>query len=165
MESKYIIDNPANICIDGLQDIDIKGLRTIFKNEGCIESENLFSDKEKAIALDDVQTRLSKRNHSDKKASADILIHVVKNKYFLADAKFRQKNIKNLSTTELRQKIDCSKNLVQSDEITFGNIFYVLFQKNILSDAARRWLKQQFKNSPLYRFHNAIEFHDMFKTS
>ena len=67
MESKYKIDNPAIIRIDGLQSIDIKGLHTILKNEGCIDSENLFTDNEKAIALDDIQTRLSKRNHSDKK--------------------------------------------------------------------------------------------------
>lgn len=163
MESKYKIDDPAIIRIDGLLPIDIKGLRTIFKNEGCIDSENLFTDKEKAIALDDVQTRLSKRNHSDKKASADILIYIVKNKYLLADAKFRQKNVKNLSPTELRQKLDCSKNLVKTDEMAFGNAFYVLFQKNILTDTARRWLKQQFKNSPLYRFYNAIEFRELFE--
>ncbi|MBQ3657725.1 MAG: hypothetical protein II956_12910 [Bacteroidales bacterium] len=163
MESKYKIDNPAIIRIDGLQSIDIKGLHTILKNEGCIDSENLFTDNEKAIALDDIQTRLSKRNHSDKKASADILICIVKNKYILADAKFRQKNVKNLSSNDLRQKLDCSKSLVKTDEMAFGNAFFVLFQKNILTGTAKRWLKQQFKNSPLYRFENAIEFHNYFE--
>ena len=107
----------ANIHIEGLQPIDIKSLRTIFKNEGCIDSENLFTDKEKAIALDDVQTRLSKQNHTDKKASADILICVEKNKYLLTDAKFRVKNINNISPSELREKLNGSKNIVQGDKI------------------------------------------------
>ena len=162
MADKYKIDNPKNIRIEGMQDTDIKGLHTIFKNEGCIDSENLFTDNEKAIALDDVQTRLSKRNHTDKKASADILICIVKNKYLLADAKFRQENVKNFKLQDLNPKLNCSKNIVLSDDFRFDNAFYVLLKKKILSETNRRYLKQQFKSSPLYRFVNTEDFWNLF---
>ncbi len=163
MADKYKIDNPTNIRINGLLPADIKGLRTIFKNEGCIDSENKFTDNDKAIALDDVQTHLSQKNHAQKKSSADILICVVKNKYLLADAKFRQEKVENLDNKELNNKLNDSKSLIQSDDFQFMNAFYVLFKEKILTDTARRKLKQMFKNSPLYRFINAREFRDLFE--
>ena len=163
MADKYKIDNPTNIRINGLLPADIKGLRTILKNEGCVDSENKFTDKEKAIALDDVQKHLSQKNSNNKKSSADILICVVKNKYLLADAKFNQKNVENLDDKELKKKLNDSKSLIQSDDFQFMNAFYVLFKEKILTNTARRKLKQMFKNSPLYRFLNAREFRDLFE--
>lgn len=163
MEGKYKIDNKPEIRINGLLPADIKGLRTILKNEGCIDSENKFTDKEKAIALDDVQEHLSQKNSNNKKSSADILICVVKNKYLLADAKFNQKNVENLDDKELKKKLNDSKSLIQSDDFQFMNAFYVLFKEKILTNTACRKLKQMFKNSPLYRFLNAREFRDLFE--
>ena len=46
---------------------------TLLKKEGCIDSENKFSDEQKAIALDDVQTRIAQQNKTEKQASADVL--------------------------------------------------------------------------------------------
>ena len=46
---------------------------TLLKKEGSIDSENKFSDEQKAIALDDVQTRIAQQNKTDKQASADVL--------------------------------------------------------------------------------------------
>lgn len=163
MADKYKIDNTPGIRIKGLLPADIKGLRTILKDEGCIDSENKFTDKDKAIALDDVQKHLSQKNKTSKKSSADILICVVKNKYLLADAKFRQEKVDNLDKKELNSKLNDSKSLIQSDDFQFMNAFYVLFKGKILTDTARRKLKQMYKNSPLYRFHTAMEFRDLFE--
>lgn len=46
---------------------------TLLKKEGSIDSENKFSDEQKAIALDKVQTRIARQNKTDKQASADVL--------------------------------------------------------------------------------------------
>ena len=46
---------------------------TLLKKEGSIDSENKFSDGQKAIALDEVQTRIAQQNKTDKQASADML--------------------------------------------------------------------------------------------
>ena len=162
--AEYRIVSPTSIRIRDLQQAtDIRGLHTLFKNEGCIESENKFSDEEKAIALDDIQTRLAKKNHTNKQASADMLLCIANNKYLLADAKFRQENVKNISPTELRQKYDGSISIVLSDDITFANAFYVLFKSRILKDSQRRLLKQKFAGSPKFRFVNAIEFKALFE--
>lgn len=161
----YKLANPTAIRIRGFQPSDIRGLHTVLKVEGCVESENKFTDAEKAIVLDDIQTRLAHQNHSDKQPSADILLCVDKNKYLLADAKFRQENVKNknLSPSELRKKLEGSKSIVISDDIVFANRFYVLFTSKFLTDTHRRWLKQQFTGSPLFRFVNAVEFWKLFE--
>ena len=112
--AEYRIVSPTSIRIRGMQQAtDIRGIHTLFKNEGCIESENKFSDEDKAIALDDIQTRLAQKNHTNKQSSADMLLCITNNKYLLADAKFRQENVKNISPTELRQKYDGSISIVR----------------------------------------------------
>lgn len=162
--AEYRIVPPTSIRIRGMQQAtDIRGLHTLFKNEGCIESENKFSDEEKAIALDNIQTRLAQKDHTNKQASADMLLCIANNKYLLADAKFRQENVKNISPTELRLKLEGSKSIVLSDDITFVNAFYVLFRNNILTASQQRWLKQKFDGSPTFRFVNAQDFRYLFE--
>ena len=163
--AEYKLANPTAICIRGFQPSDIRGIHSVLKVEGCVDRENKFTDAEKAIVLDDIQTRLAHQNHTDKQPSADILLCVDKNKYLLADAKFRQENVKNknLSPSELRKKLEGSKSIVLSDDIVFANRFYVLFTSKFLTATRRRWLKQQFTGSPLFRFLNAVEFGELFE--
>lgn len=55
--AEYTITDPKDIRIKSLLLSDIQGMHTLLKKEGCIDSENKFSDGQKAIALDDVQPR------------------------------------------------------------------------------------------------------------
>ena len=54
--AEYKLISPVAIHIKGLQPADIRGLHALLKQEGCIDSENPFSDREKAIALDESKT-------------------------------------------------------------------------------------------------------------
>ena len=73
--AEYTVINPKGIRIKSLLLSDIQGMHTLLKKEGCIDSENKFSDEQKAIALDEVQTRIAQQNKTDKQASADVLQH------------------------------------------------------------------------------------------
>ena len=154
----YTLKSPKDIRIKSLQLSDIQGMHALLKKEGCIDSENKFSDEQKVIALDEVQTRIAKQNKTDKQSSADILLCVTGNKYLLADAKFNSTNVKNISPTELKTKLSCSKFLVISDDYTYANAFYVLFKQSVLTPTQYNRLKRQFAGKPQFRFVNAIEF-------
>ena len=161
--AEYKITTPSVIRIKGLQPTDIHGMHSLFKQEGCIDSENKFSDEEKCIALDDVQTRLSKQYHTDKQASADMLLCIAQDKYILVDAKFNSETVKNISPTELNQKLLGSKSLVLSDEVSFGNAFYVLFKSKVLTPTQESWLKRHLTIKPQFRFMTAIKFRGLFE--
>ena len=66
--------------------------------------KKVFSDTDKAIELDDVQRRISQKRHTDKKSSADMLLHVNDKRLLLADAKFRLSNTRNLDSKEIAKK-------------------------------------------------------------
>lgn len=53
--AKFKIGNYQGIKIDCWTAKDLVGLHHLMKQEGCPNSENLFSDTDKAIELDDVQ--------------------------------------------------------------------------------------------------------------
>ena len=161
--AEYKLISPAAIHIKGLQPTDIRGLHALLKQEGCIDSENQFSDREKAIALDGIQNRLAQRNHTNKQASADMLICVTKDKYVLADAKFQQENVKNISPSEIKSKLVCSRSIVESYDYKFANAFYVLFKKHILKPSQIEMLKRKFSGRPQYRFMNALQFYELFE--
>ena len=133
--AEYKIVNPSAIHVKGMTPTNICGLHALLKQEGCVDSENLFSDREKAIALDGIQERLAKRNHTDKQASADML----------------------------ESKLVCSKSIVESYDYTFANAFYVLFKKRILKPTQYDMLKRKFISRPQYRFMNALQFYEMFE--
>ena len=80
--AEYTITDPKGIRIKSLLSSDIQGMHTLLKKEGCINSENKFSDEQKAIALDDVQTRIAQQNKTDKQASADVLLVEIKAEQF-----------------------------------------------------------------------------------
>ena len=158
----YTITSPKDIRIKSLLLSDIQGLHTLLKKEGCIDSENQFTDEQKAIALDEIQTQIARQNKTDKQASADMLLCVTGNKYLLADAKFNSTNVKNISSTELRSKLSCSKSLVLSDDYTYANAFYLLFKQSVLTPTQYNRLKRQFAGKPQFRFMNAIECRKLF---
>ena len=148
--AEYTITDPKGIRIKSLLLSDIQGMHTLLKKEGCIDSENKFSDEQKAIALDDVQTRIAQQNKTDKQASADVLLCITGNKYLLADAKFNCTNVKNISPTD-------------SDDYTYTNVFYVLFKQSVLTPTQYNRLKRQFSGKPQFRFVNAVEFWKLFE--
>lgn len=160
--AEYLIKNPNAIRIKSLISSDIQGMHSLLKKEGCLDSENKFTDEQKAIALDEVQTRVAQQNKTDKQASSDMLLCVDGNKYLLADAKFNSTNVKNISPTELKAKLSCSKSLVLSDDYTYVNAFYVLFKQSVLTPTQYNRLKRQFAGKPQFRFMNAIEFWKLF---
>ena len=161
--AKYKIKSPSAIQLRGMVAADIRGLYSLFKQEGCIESENKFTDNEKAVSLDDIQTRLAQKNKTDKQASADMLLCIDKNKYWLIDAKFKSKSVKNLDHKELSDKLTGSKSLVLSDDFYFGNAFYVLFKSQVLNPSQQNRLKREFHNKPQFRFMNALQFRELFE--
>ena len=157
--AEYTITDPKGIRIKSLLLSDIQGMHTLLKKEGCIDSD---TDEQKAIALDEVQTRIAQRNKTDKQASADVLLCVTGNKYLLADAKFNITNVKNISPTELKSKLSSSKSLVLSDDYSYANAFYVLLKQSVLTPTQYNRLKRQFAGKPQFRFVNAIEFWKLF---
>ncbi len=161
--AEYTITSPNEIRIKSLLLSDIQGMHTLLKKEGCINSENKFTDEQKAIALDEVQTRIAQQNKTDKQASADVLLCVSGNKYLLADAKFNSTSVKNISSTELKSKLSSSKGLVLSDDYTYANAFYVLFKQSVLTPSQYNRLKRQLVGKPQFRFMNAVEFWRLFE--
>ena len=51
------ITTPSVIRIKGQLPSDIRGMHSLLKQEGCIDSENKFTDEDRCISLDDIQTR------------------------------------------------------------------------------------------------------------
>lgn len=158
----YKISNYQGVRIECWTSKQLVGLNSLLKQEGCPLSENLFSDSDKAIELDDVQRKISQKYHMDKKASADILIHVNGNKLLLADAKYRVGNIKNLDSKELTKKITESKALVNSD-YSFISAFYILMKKQVLNPTNLNAIRRKFSNRPNYKVMDTITFHTLFK--
>ena len=93
--AKFKIGNYQGIKIDCWTAKDLVGLHHLMEQEGCPNSENLFSDTDKTIELDEVQRRISQKRHTDKKSSADMLLHVNDKRLLLTDAKFRLSNTRN----------------------------------------------------------------------
>ena len=88
ISESYKIGNYHGISIECWSIKDLVGLRTLLQKENCPKSENLFTDEDKAVELDEVQRRISQKRHASKMSSADILLHVNRNKLLLCDAKY-----------------------------------------------------------------------------
>ena len=164
--TKYTIISPEGIRIKGLQTGNIIGLHTLLKREGCADSENLFSDEQMAVALDEVQIHLAKTNKMDIKASTDILLCIYKNKVFLAEAKFKIENVKNISKREIEDKIAGSQDLIEDEIFHIFPPVYLLFSSSVLTPTRKQSrineLKKIFLSSPKYQFMTAIEFYNLF---
>lgn len=165
--TKYTIVSPAGICIKGIQAGNIIGLHSLLKREGCAESENLFTDEQKAIALDDVQICKAQANKTDVKPSTDILLCIYKNKIFLAEAKFRVENVRNVSKREIEEKIVGSRDLVEDENFHIVPPLFLLFSSTVLTPKCKQArineLKKIFLSSPNYQFMTAAEFYNLFE--
>lgn len=159
---KYKIISPVGVRIKGVQTDDIIGLHLILKKEGCADRENLFTDNQKALALDNIQVRRAKIHKTNVEPSADILLCVNKNLIFLSEAKFRVENVKNISKREIDDKIFYSKYLIEDENYNVVPSFYLLFSSAILTQAHINELKRTFLSSPKYQFVTAVEFYNMF---
>lgn len=157
----YKISNYQGIHMECWTPKDLVSLHGLLKQEGCPNSENHFSDKDKTIELDDVQRKISQKYHTDKKASADVLIHVNSNKLLLADAKYRVNNILNLDSKELNKKIIESKALVKSD-YSFCSVFYILMKKQALNPSKLNAVRRMFSNKPNCQIMDTEAFHALF---
>lgn len=160
--AKFKISNYQGIKIDCWTAKDLVGLHHLMKQEGCPNSENLFSDTDKAIELDDVQRRISQKHHADKKSSADMLLHVNDKRLLLADAKFRLSNTRNLDSKEIAKKVSESKAMATSN-YSFDNSFYVLLTKKAATPSNLNRLRRNVGNNPNYQFMDAVEFHKLFE--
>jgi len=158
----YKISNYQGVRIECWTPKLLVGLNSLLKQEGCPNSENVFTNNDKAIELDDVQKMISQKHHTDKKASADILLHVNGNKLLLADAKFRVTNIKNLDSKELSKKITESKAMVRTD-YSFLPSFYILMKRQALSPTHLNAVRRMFANRPNYKVMDTIAFHSLFE--
>lgn len=161
--TKYTIVSPAGIRIKGIQAGNIIGLHSLLKREGCAESENLFTDEPKAVALDDVQIHRAKVNKTSIEPSTDILLCIYNNKIFLAEAKFRVENVKNISKREIDIKIAGSSALVEDENFHIMPSFYLLFSSTVLTQSRINELKRIFLSSPKYQFMTAMEFYELFE--
>lgn len=161
--TKYTIISPKGVRIKGVQEVDIIGLHSALKQEGCRESENSFTDEQKVVALDNIQMRLAHNNKTDSKKSMDILICVSSKKILLADAKFRVGNVQHISKREIDDKITESRNLVEDENYQILPTYYLLFSSAILTPARKNELKKIFLSSPKYQFQTAVEFHNLFE--
>lgn len=163
----FKIGNYDGLRIDCWSRQQLVRLRHLLQQEGCPTSENMFSEHDKAIELDDVQKRISQKYHCDKKSSADILLHILvgqRGRLLLADAKFRVSNINNLDAKEIDKKIKESKAMVQSD-IPFCSKFYVLLRTQATSASKLNAIRRKFRNNPNLEFMDAISFYRLFELS
>lgn len=160
--TKYTIISPKGVRIKGVQEVDIIGLHSALKQEGCRESENSFTDEQKVVTLDNIQMRLAHSNRTSPRHSMDMLICIAPQKILLTDAKFGVKNVRNVSRSEIEDKITESRNLVEDENYHIIQTYYLLFSSAILTPARKNELKKIFLSSPKYQFQTAIEFHNLF---
>ena len=163
--TKYAIVSPEGLRIKGMQDSDMIGMHSLLKKEGCIESENFFTDEQKAVALDDIQKRIAARNHTNPKHSMDILLCIAHKKMLLADAKFNVDHVQNVKRGDIDDKVRESRDMLSFDEYTLDcNKIYLLFKSITLTPSKKNRLIQTYKaKSPKYQFMTAIEFYNLFE--
>lgn len=159
----YRITDPRKIRVKHCQLSDIMGMYDLFSQEGCNKSENKFSNEQKGIYLDGIQTRIAQNNKTSKKASADFLICVNDNKVLLADAKFRVQNIENVEKRSLNAKIDQSRALIESDDCFVENKLYVVYLKKVLTPQKANRLSSLMGKSPKFHFLTAEQFRGIFE--
>lgn len=160
--TKYKIISPEGIRIKGVRAADIVGIHSLLKQEGCKDSENLFTDEEKAVALDTVQIHRASANGTNAESSMDMLLCIYRNKILIAEAKFRVDNVRNLSKSDIDSKIFGSRDLVEDENYHIIPFYYLLFSSETLTQAHRNELKKIFLSSPKYQFQTAIEFYNLF---
>lgn len=157
----YRIGDYQGINIECWSTKDLVGLRTLLQKEGCPRTENAFTDEDKAVELDEVQRRISQKHHAGKMSSADILLHVNRDKLLLCDAKFNLKKLDNLDRKEIAKKIGDSKAVIVSDYSYVSHI-YLLVQKKLTDPLHVSLLKRMVAQNPNWKIADAVQFRSLF---
>lgn len=158
---KVVAPTREQLVVKGLALSDITSIRSLFRKEGCPDSENLFDNQDKCIALDDIQTRLASAHKTNKKASADLLVVADGKKMILADAKFKVSKTNNLTLKEAESKVRGSKSII-STQLPYYGKFLLVFKESVLTPSAKHRLIRKFNESPRYDFLTATEFYHLF---
>lgn len=163
--TKYKIVSPASVRIKGIQvEKYIMGIHAFLKKEGCVDGENLFSDTQEIIALDNIQTYLSQKNKTSERHSMDMLLCVAPQKMLLADAKFRVKKAENVKKKEIDDKIRESRDILSYDEYSLdSHKVFIIFKRVILPASQKNRINRKFGNNPKYQFVTAEEFFELFE--
>ena len=162
ISESYKIGNYHGISIECWSIKDLVGLRTLLQKENCPKSENLFTDEDKAVELDEVQRRISQKRHASKMSSADILLHVNRNKLLLCDAKL--KKLENLDRKEISKKLNDSKAIIVSD-FSYVQYFYLLVPKKLTDSLHLSLLKRMIAQNPNWKIVDTEQFKSLFETN
>lgn len=162
ISESYKISNYQGISIECWSIKDLVGLRTLLQKENCPKSENLFTDEDKAVELDELQRRISQKHHASKMSSADILLHVNSNKLLLCDAKYNLKDLKNLDRKEIAKKINDSKAIIKSD-FSYIRFIYLLVPKRLTESHHFSLLKRMLAQNPNWKIVDTEQFKGLFE--
>lgn len=136
------------LCVEKFNDVmSAEGeKRTVFKNEICIN-------------LDKVEQSLAQAEKRCRHKTMDICFGVLKNNtkhLVLCECRFNYQNVKNLSKSELDNKISYSKELV-GNEITIHQYIIFLFNIEIKQQAFSR-LRRLYSNKNILKVLDINEF-------
>lgn len=158
----YKIGNYQGISIECWSANDLVGLHSLLQREGCPKAENLFSDDDKAVDLDEVQRRISQKRHASKLSSADVLLHVNHKMLLLCDAKYNLKKIVNLDRKEIAKKISDSKAIIKSD-YSYVQIIYLLVPKKLTDPLHTSLVRRMLAQNPNWKIVNTEQFKSLFE--
>ena len=161
--TKYQFEEPSLDLVKHGQLSDIRGIRTLFQDEECPNSENKFTDIDKGIYLDSIQTRISQRKGVKEKSSMDFALCIINHKVILVDAKFKVKSVDNIGKKDIDEKIKDSRDILCLVDYSLLNKYYILFRNSVLNHAQKNKIQRQFLMSPSYVFMTASEFYDLFE--
>lgn len=156
----YKIGDYSGIQIECWAKSDLVGMHSLLDKEGCPRSENIFSDEDKVIEMDEIQRRISIRHHTNKLSSADMMLHVNDRKLLLCDAKFRLDNLKNLSKKEIDKKIRESKGIVTTD-YSFLRDFYILLKKEYVRPEKISRMRRLLAGNPFCKPVSTFQFKEL----
>ena len=161
ISESYKIGNYQGISIECWSIKDLVGLHSLLQKENCPKLENLFTDDDKAVELDEVQRRISQKRHASKLSSADVLLHVNHNKLLLCDAKFNLKRLENLDRKEIAKKISDSKAIIKSD-YSYVQFIYLLVPKKLTDPLHLSLLKRMLAQNPSWKIIDTERFKNLF---
>lgn len=137
----------------------LKTWAELLKREGY--SQQTLFKQEKAIDLDDVEKRLAVRK-SGKECTVDFVTGLSDKTLLMIEAKLNVKAALNISATEIRLKIEHSRDLLMQDCFTRVAVpVIVLFNDNVCS-RAKNELKRKFAANPNIIIASVNDLHKRF---
>lgn len=131
----------------------------LLKREG--HSRQTPFKQEKALDLDDVEKRLAAQK-SGKESTVDFVTGLSDRTLLMVEAKFNAKDASNISATEIRSKIEHSRDLLMQDCFTQIAVpVIILFNDNVCS-RAKNELKRKFAANPNIIIASVNDLHKRF---